>query len=649
MTNITKCRYANITMVFFYFFLLITILAIFIPLSPLMPERGLDPSWAFSINQAIAQNLVFGKDIVFTYGPYASIYTRYYHPATDNLMVYGSLILGLCFGCSLIYLAKKSSSKWLLIFVLTLTVLTIPKGLYTLTRDALFFLYPLIISLIVYRLTLPKDSNKKLEINKYTPFIIGVLFSPFGLLPLIKSTLIIICLAETMLCFSIFWYKKQKNISAIILISFPVSMILFWILTGQPISGLSSYLINVMPIISGYTDSMAIGFEPEEIIFYILASTAILSIIATAKSSSFYSKFFLFSSVGLFLFLAFKAGFIRHDGHAIICGIAVITATFLLPFVLEHTQFIKVFVFSVFTWAIFDQSYIKTSTKTIFDNIKNTYISAYAGLESRVVNNHELYNAFNKKIDSLKLESQLPNLTGTTDIYSYDQADLIASGNQWRPRPVFQSYSTYTPKLAQINASCLISKNAPDNIIFKIQTIDARFPSQDDGLSWPILLANYSPLQSANDYLVLKKNTDVTIPEKIEFLKKEFKFDSDIAIPDSVEPLFAEIEIKPTLLGRLFLILYKPLSHIKIKVELENGTKEEYRIIPGMASSGFIISPFIDNAKDFSLLYNDKNGLNAKKIKTINIFEKGLKSLFWNAQYTLTLSKLKFNSHSDNS
>ncbi|MEB0164956.1 hypothetical protein QN360_18850, partial [Glaciimonas sp. CA11.2] len=35
--------------------LLITIASIFVPLSPAMPSGGLDPSWQFALNQAVAQ------------------------------------------------------------------------------------------------------------------------------------------------------------------------------------------------------------------------------------------------------------------------------------------------------------------------------------------------------------------------------------------------------------------------------------------------------------------------------------------------------------------------------------------------------------------------------------------------------------------
>ena len=54
-------------------FLILTIACLFIPLNPAMPMEGLDNSWMFGMNQAVAQKLAFGRDIIFTFGPYASV------------------------------------------------------------------------------------------------------------------------------------------------------------------------------------------------------------------------------------------------------------------------------------------------------------------------------------------------------------------------------------------------------------------------------------------------------------------------------------------------------------------------------------------------------------------------------------------------
>jgi hypothetical protein len=42
---------------------------------------------------------------------------------------------------------------------------------------------------------------------------------------------------------------------------------------------------------------------------------------------------------------------------------------------------------------------------------------------------------------------------GNADVYPLSQTAVLASGLTCQPRPVFQSYSAYTPKLAEMNAA----------------------------------------------------------------------------------------------------------------------------------------------------------------------------------------------------
>jgi hypothetical protein len=88
------------------------------------------------------------------------------------------------------------------------------------------------------------------------------------------------------------------------------------------------------------------------------------------------------------------------------------------------------------------------------------------------------------------LRTALPNLeiSGSVDVYPLSQTVALAPSLTCRPRPIFQSYSAYTPKLAEMNAAYLRSNRAADHILFDVWTIDGRFAAQDDSLSWPELL-----------------------------------------------------------------------------------------------------------------------------------------------------------------
>jgi hypothetical protein len=78
-------------------------------------------------------------------------------------------------------------------------------------------------------------------------------------------------------------------------------------------------------------------------------------------------------------------------------------------------------------------------------------------------------------------------------------------GCRTRPRPVFQSFSAYTPTLAALNAEHLRSPRAADNVLFDIESIDGRLPAMDDGRSWAPLWARYALVADTGGFLWLRR------------------------------------------------------------------------------------------------------------------------------------------------
>lgn len=48
-----------------YSFITITVLALFVPLTPRMPSKGIDSSWERAMNEAVVRHMSFGKVILF--------------------------------------------------------------------------------------------------------------------------------------------------------------------------------------------------------------------------------------------------------------------------------------------------------------------------------------------------------------------------------------------------------------------------------------------------------------------------------------------------------------------------------------------------------------------------------------------------------
>jgi hypothetical protein len=218
---------------------------------------------------------------------------------------------------------------------------------------------------------------------------------------------------------------------------------------------------------------------------------------------------------------------------------------------------------------------------------------------------------------------------------------VIASGYDWVPRPVFQSYAAYNPQLAKINNAHLLSSKAPDNIVFRILTIDNRYPSLDDGLSWPTILSNYRLASAQGEFIFLSKDQRRNaLPAICSLSSNTFEFGQSISVPDNKGLIFVEIDLKPTLLGRLMNILFKT-SELHIQVLLENGQSKDYRIIPGMAKSGFILSPLVENTKDFETLISKQNIDKLSQVKTFTIAPVA-QFWQWNQKFSIEFKDVPF-------
>jgi hypothetical protein len=112
-----------------------------------------------------------------------------------------------------------------------------------------------------------------------------------------------------------------------------------------------------------------------------------------------------------------------------------------------------------------------------------------------------------------------------------------------------------------------------------------------------------------------------------------------VELPPSSGPIFAEIEIKPTLLGRIQSFLFKP-SQLAIKLEQKNGAIKYYSIIAEMTKSRFMISPLVTTSTEFKALYDADGALNDNQVKSLRLMV--IPSVFnlWNADYTISFSQI---------
>ena len=198
--------------------------------------------------------------------------------------------------------------------------------------------------------------------------------------------------------------------------------------------------------------------------------------------------------------------------------------------------------------------------------------------------------------------ASFPPIQGEVDHYPGDGIALLARNFDYRPRPVMHSCAAYTPELAELNAAFLRSARARANILFQIIPIDGRFPSLEDGLSWPELLTRYDVREVEWPFVLLKRDASPRT-WRLEPLEDSFiRWGELTSVPPMINgPIWATFDINKSLLGTIASTLYKP-PILRLSVFTHDGKQLGYRLIPGMASGGFLLSPVIPNCWAFAEL-----------------------------------------------
>jgi hypothetical protein len=177
---------------------------------------------------------------------------------------------------------------------------------------------------------------------------------------------------------------------------------------------------------------------------------------------------------------------------------------------------------------------------------------------------------------------------------------VLAHDLDYRPRPIFQSYAAFTPALIERNYKHLISVDGPDYILFAPRSIDGQLVALMDGKSWKALLTKYDVMTMLHQHLLLKRRSHserVVVDGKSR--ETTLTWGERLQIPQLGPCLWAEVDIEPSLQGRLLSLVYQ-LPVIDIVLEMTRGKPRRRRFVPGMGKTGFLLNPMVETAATFA-------------------------------------------------
>lgn len=669
LKNCSQGRFAGFS---FYLFAIISVVAIFIPLNPRMPNKGLDASWEFAMNEAVARHLSFGSEVLFTYGPYASIGTRSYHPATDARMMCGSVLVAVSYLTALLYLAN--GRKRILVILILLVFATFASA------EVLLLSYALLLGASSLKYIDDPDVQRSAVRGWIRILAIVVMWATLGLLPSVKGSLLLPFAASVVFPSVLLLYRHRFWAATLLFIVPVVASLAFWCMAAQSLFDLPAFLKGTVALTSGYTEAMSTSWVVLPavvgdvfVLLFLIASVLVTFSIARSRRISKDSRWLLAALFAVFFLVTFKHGFVKAEGVSgaflslavciIIIGLlyidrylvwslsiclALTVSTSVIQDAVLRDQVHKRFGSDITAsgearrdiLAFCAERALGAYARSSYQATWNTYRQAWNGLRIRMSRGERLDEQFAVAVAQIRESYPIPQLTGSADFYNYEQSVLVATKNTWNPRPVFQSYSVYTPGLVKLNEQHLRGADAPDWVMIDLQTIDGRLPSLDDGMSWPAIFDNYLFVSYNGQFVLMRRKTQIRPNGSYrEILSKECKLGEANAIPGDEGPLFAEIELKPTFAGKLLIELFSP-PQLQITVHLEGGQTKKYRVVSEMMHTGFLLSPLVSNTSDFGSLANQDGRINSQaRVTQISIAPSYGGSAFWSGTYRLRLKK----------
>lgn len=562
-----------------------------IGLVPIPPSEfswtSIDPSWLLALNYANIQNLVWGKDIAFTYGPlsYLSLRAGWGIDKIDFILY----DLFVSFNFFYLFFTGFINSR--------------NKKLTTILILSVSFILPLYFgggTSIILMAFLVFWIRESLENDKYINYVIQILLVVLMFFIKFNTGLISFVLITVFIVYQWFFNKKLRKLYIIYTITLPVLIVIFSIILKV---SMISYFLSGLNLISGFNEIMylELGLVNElffAVVFIVLSVFLIVENIYKDKTIHFKTVlvFFIYS---VSIYVLYKQAFVRAD----IWHISEFFSYCLLYIISIrefHVKKLKSSSKGVVLVLIFIAFFVARGKSEVLFNVpgklqKSEYISG--------INNFTKTSGFQLFPNSNTIPTHIINRIGskTIDIFPWNISLLFENKLNYLPRPVLQSYSAYTPYLEELNFRHYNSARAPEFVLYEFESIDNRYPLFDETKVNILLLKNYTCVDTFRinnkPILLLEKNKDF---KQISFEKtKEYEVNVKTAITPEVDKFF-EVEVASSVFGNLQTILsHSPSLFIMINTKDGNGNgfKTSKKLLKSGLYSNFLLTSTLDFKK----------------------------------------------------
>jgi hypothetical protein len=565
--------------------LYLLVLYVLPPPAPL--QEGTDQSYQAILTELFLRGAQFGKDVIFTFGPWGFLMQPRGDPRIFPWVIFGRLVLAagaLAGGAAVARRYLRIDwlrAVWLFVFLLL--------------ADPIFAL-PLLL------FALASGTEATWKDVRYL-----VLLPACALAACVKFTALIL-LASLMLLLLLDGLIRARRLIAISSGLF-ACFVLFYAGGRQNPANLPAYLIGSVHVTSSFTAAMGIPGPTVELALGVLICAIVPAsyLFAVARRKD-WRLLPLSLWIPGFFFLSFKQAFVRSDPSHFFAGMVYMLLPGCLAIMVLLLRLEQPVVDTMTAGASYQLRVefwlvlLATIAGGFMACRKLTESYAVTAASDRIARLPLAFSAarrrevYQSELNELRRRYPLSRLDGTVDLIGYQQFLLPAWGLDVRTHPALQTYAAYNPFLSAKDATFFAEETAPEHVLLGVESLDQHFPAIEDSLSWLSLRAHYVPVGYSGKYLHLRRSGYSVPITQEKILERKIRFGEKLSIPDN-GPLWAKINFRLNPVGQLCGILVK-LPAIRMRVETAGGARD-YRILPENAGAGFLLSPVLDDPAAF--------------------------------------------------
>jgi hypothetical protein len=567
-----------------------------------VPIAGVDSSWAVGLQMATRQGLDFGRDIVFTYGPLGWLQepTAAISPFPELGGLY-ILAIRIALGIALVWTLRRSLPLWV----------AAPAALGL----ALIIFEEPVIALALLSCLVALGPEPPPAMGRWFAPVAGVLAATEMLGKLSIGPPVLAIFAVTALAIGSGDRRDRLRRLGTFLACLVGTFAVLWTATGNSPSNLGPYLRGAYEEINGYTVAMPLIAGSDETLHIVAAIGLLLAGAGVAalgtRGLGRAQRIAAPLIVAIAGFVVWKMAFVRYGPVTYPYLFTVILPPWVaypwggLPLRIRGRRvdarplaFLATLAICVLFFPLTEQPL------KLIDPVRRVELGTTA-MKQLILPG---------RVDSLSGEAR----TRMTTEYELDPKSLAllqghsvdvdpsaigiawAYGLDWRPLPVFQDYSAYTPYLDGVNRDSLLAADGPERILrtFTVQlpptlaavnlseaqtynsysSTDGRFSPWDQPRTNLAILCNYRPLRTTRAYQVLARTADrcgeprqVGVAEFV--LNEEFK----VPAPGPGQVIYGDVEgLAPHGKERIRAALFRaPIFSVRF-----NDSSLGYRLLP---------------------------------------------------------------------